>query len=125
MNNKELIERIDKIKYGFLPHIQLLQDCKKSLQDAEADAKKQAAIHLHEEAKLLEEINRLKAWNEAIKTNLLATIEEADLFQAKLYEQVDPIELVIWLFEQYNPMIKPLPERAKAILEQFKKERIK
>ena len=65
LNNKELIERKENAKADDIKTsisvLRYITELEKALQDAEADAKKQAAIHLHEEAKLLEEINRLKA----------------------------------------------------------------
>ena len=71
MNNKKVIERLRIIIKGNVGKYQMqidISDAINALQDAEAeinrlkaDAKKQAAIHLAEESKLLEEIARLKS----------------------------------------------------------------
>jgi hypothetical protein len=77
------------------------------------EAKKQAAVHVDEEAKLLEEINRLKAELKDEKMN-------HDLTKLG---QVDPIELIRFTCSLVWPNHKLTNEGEQQILEQFKKER--
>lgn len=116
MNNKELIEESnERAKAAWSPDlIDYYKNVAKALQDAEADCQSLSAIHLHEEAKLLEEINRLKA--ELHKANIdcfNAELDNQDL-KSKLSKQIDPIEFAKYLGFQY---------RIKEALEKFKKER--
>lgn len=37
--------------------------------------------------------------------------------------KAERVELVIWMFNKFNPTIRPLPKRAKEIIEQFNKEK--
>jgi hypothetical protein len=105
LNNKELIEWKENAKADYIKTpisvLRYITELEKGLQDAAEDAKKQFAIHLHEEATLQEEINRLKA---------------------KLSEQVDPIELIQYAMTTFM-YYRCSDDRAKKILQQFKKER--
>ena len=151
MNNKELIKKAEEwlhvnLMYkGRIDSYSIIEGFKKALQDAEADAKKQAAIHLHEEAKLLQEINRLKAEIEVRKnrnlkdtdeiSRLKAELHKANIdcfnaeldhqeLKAKLSEQVDPIELIEFTAKKYGLKIEIGKDIAEKVFEQFKKEEL-
>lgn len=73
LNNKKLIEWKENAKADYIKTpisvLRYITELEKALQDAAEDAKKQSAIHLHVEATLQEEMNRLKAkLKEARKT---------------------------------------------------------
>lgn len=157
MNNKELIERLRLLikngRYYTKEQARIdISDAVNALQDAEADAKKQAAIHLHEEAKLLEEINGLKAdleyhvhnrnqltkqladaWNkinELKEDSRLRAVgdsqeinKENDRLKAKLSSQVDPIELIEFTANKYGFKLEIGKSIAEKVFEHFKKER--
>lgn len=131
MNNKELIKRIDTLLNS--PHILtpelLLADCKKALQDSESKILARDA-ELDSLQKLLyiknEEINRLKSVNtvkyqycpvcnghgrvlaDGFISAVYKTCEVCNgskiIPEAKLSEQVDPIELIDEIIEKIESM---------------------
>jgi hypothetical protein len=124
-NNKELIERIDRYltKGSWLTPAMLLDDCKKALQDAEAEIealKMENMTHEYNEAErerfqpeydrqikepLKQEINRLKAELEAKEHSIVKRARERDDYRLLSERQLKTIqELKAKLSEQVDPI---------------------